>query len=317
MSNVSSTELTFEWCETNEFETIWPLLSNYGNAHMGKEQFQPLFHYFWEIDSPITGVKVLKGDGKPVAYLGLIFSYRVINEKRYLFINFTSLIIDSSLRGAGITDRIVKYVIQHYPDASLTAITPIPILYKMYERNGFKEIGNKKWLIWGRERGSVSIVENKQLNFDELTNQVLADHAQFNCHIIKLHIHHSTIAMIGKVKKNRKRKFIEDRFFNLTDTLLRRTIGYSPLDEMISVMEIYYVSDDSVFCEFAQSIANYLKLNVGTEAMVFHSNVTKGKQPVSKMLANYTDFNQLFRSSTLDTVYMDNLYSEVFTLNLA
>ncbi len=115
----------------SDFDKVYELLQRFENTSLKKEDFRKLFTLYWPCK--LTALCLMMEDnGKVIAYLGVIFSDRVIDGVNHVFGNLTTLIIDPAYRGQ-LTHKIVQYL-RDSGNYVLTAITPIPPLYNMYKQ---------------------------------------------------------------------------------------------------------------------------------------------------------------------------------------
>src|SRR3990167_6293028 len=79
-----------------DFEKIYPLLLEFNSPFM-REDWQRIFHYRWDGAQDHIGYHIENGN-EIIGFMGLIFSCRMKNGKRYTFCNITSLIVKPEYR---------------------------------------------------------------------------------------------------------------------------------------------------------------------------------------------------------------------------
>jgi GNAT superfamily N-acetyltransferase len=166
-------------------QTILDFFNKFDITSNSHEVKRKLFIKQFDCDENFHGI-LIEDKGKIIAYLGLIFAERTFENQIYKFCNLTSFLIDPAYRGQKLTHKIIDEVLK-LGDYTITAITPIPSLYKMYESKGLKKLDDFRSVFWRfnvNALGDWKIIssesEIKEI-LDEKNLKIYADHKQFSC----------------------------------------------------------------------------------------------------------------------------------------
>jgi len=126
------------------FDEIYPLLVGFGGNGMSRDHWQRmLFSYPWA-DGPHRGFG-LYADGKPVGFLGTIFSRRRILGREERFCNFSSWIVDKEHRGASV--MLMRPLVAQLPEYTIVGHTPVPVTVAVFSRLGFVPLESEELLL--------------------------------------------------------------------------------------------------------------------------------------------------------------------------
>lgn len=127
------------------FEEIYPLLADFNNARMSKDDWRRmLFTYPWKASSR-HGFGYY-ADGKPVGFMGAIFSTRQVGGRQEQFCNFSTWIVKKEFRGTSIlmTRRLLDDLTGH----TLVGFTPAPTTCAVFSRLGFLPLESEQLLLF-------------------------------------------------------------------------------------------------------------------------------------------------------------------------
>ena len=118
----------------DDFDAIYPLLQSFGNQKMSRDDWRSmLFAYPWW-DGPERGF-ALYADGKPVGFLGTIFSNRRIDGRDEVFCNTSSWIVREEFRHASLLLLKPVLAMQH---CTIVNWTPTDRTYEIFKKFGFR-----------------------------------------------------------------------------------------------------------------------------------------------------------------------------------
>lgn len=149
------------------FEEIFPLLADFNNPHMSKDDWrQMLFTYPWQSESR-HGFGYY-ADGKVVGFMGAIFSTRQVGGRPERFCNLSTWIVKKEFRGTSIllTRRLMDELVGH----TLVGFTPAPTTCAVFSRLGFVPLESEQLLLfplggprdlWGAMQGSFAVSPGK------------------------------------------------------------------------------------------------------------------------------------------------------------
>ena len=304
-----------------DYPKVLPLLEKFETAGDLKEKFPLLFQTHWPCSIDFCGV-MIQDENKVIAYLGLIFSDRIIQGKSEVFANLTTLIIDSDYRGQKLTHRIVQYL-QSLGDYSLTAITPIPSLYSMYKSNGFRDLQDNRVVFWKGLFGKPVVESLLLTNLDEIEKKltgeslrIFKDHKNFNCDIWLFSKGNQSAMVILKNLKGQRRKFITNRWIGYLDWALRKFLRLDFFSKPMICKEIHYcdnypflMTELEVFLNLAFPVSQVVAICAKKE------QVLKGR-PSYSFTSEFFHSRQMFFSKTVSNLDYDGLYSELFVMDM-
>jgi predicted GNAT family N-acyltransferase len=303
----------------HDFEPVYELIKKYDSVR-SKQFYQNLFVKHWQTEEDFFGFMIIE-NGKVIAYLGLIFSKREIDNNTFPFVNLTSFFIDENYRGQKLTHKIIQQVKQlgHY---TITAITPIPSLYNMYASNGFKVQNDFRRAFWKKLTGNKSI-QNFITDINKIENllageqqKVFNDHRQFNCLHAVLETEYENVYVILKERKYQLRRFFDFRPLNYTDALLKKLTGKNFMSREISCYEVLYCSNYDLLCKKFEAFRQNFFASVKCDVVALHEDIYQTYSKNLSFASKYYHSRQMFFSNQLTAQDIDSLYSEIFVLDM-
>lgn len=284
-------------------------------------KLEKLFEKHFESKEDYFGVKITD-KGKIIAYLGLIFNDRLVNSQSHTFCNLTSLIIDPNYRGQKLVYKIIQYV-QSLGNFTLTAITPIPALYKMYERNGFKPLRDERLLLYPlkeKVNSEFELIEQEEdirpfLSGEKL--KIYQAHSRFPCRLILFKGQGKSCLVLLKGQQFQKRRFVSSKWVNYLDYALRKLGGKGFLGKTCEVQEIQYASDQSFLLSNINEFAQLFFASYPEKYLDLRLEWLEGKAlPYRGKSSLFHHSRQLFYSKVIQSSQYDILYSEIFVLEM-
>jgi hypothetical protein len=305
---------------SSDEETIIDFFNEVDNSVSSHEMKRKLFTKQFDCDENFHGI-LIEDKGKVIAYLGLIFSERTFENQIYKFCNLTSFLIDPAYRGQKLTHKILDEVLK-LGDYTITAITPIPSLYRMYESKGLKKLDDYRFIFWKFNSSTLSDwkiisteTEIKEL-LDKKNLKIYTDHQQFPCQTLVFSNGIETFLVIGKVLSAQKRRFQTNRMANYLDYLTRKVISYSFLDKTVVCFEIAYCSDYQVLLNNFNIVASEIFQALSADGIILRRDVID-LLPLKKYKhSEFWKARQLYYSKQISPKQYDILYSEIFVLDL-
>ncbi|MFN8285113.1 MAG: GNAT family N-acetyltransferase [Chitinophagales bacterium] len=302
-----------------DFDKVYELLKRFENTSLQIEDFKKLFTVYWPCSVNHCGF-MIEDKGKVIAYLGVLFSDRVIDGKPYVFGNLTTMIIDPAFRGQKLTHRLV----QHLRDSGeyvLTAITPIPALYNMYKQSGFRDLNDFRKILWrlGTYTKAGNYTEEPGAITAALTGEdarIYGQHAQFGGIHALFKSGGEYAHLIFKKRTSHRRKFLDLRLLNYADRALRALGLKGFLYQPMEIYELLYSSNWPLTAEHLKPIMqSFLSLHqcAGVGVPVWFWDKFSPKWfPASA----YYHSRQMVYANNLPDEVIDVLYSEIFVLDL-
>jgi hypothetical protein len=299
--------------------TIIELFKKFDDTPVNHDDKRVLFKKQFNCDEDFYGL-LIEDQGKVIAYLGLIFVHRQINNQLVKYCNLTSFLIDPDYRGQKLTHKMIDEVLK-LGNYTITAITPIPSLYRMYESKGLVKLEDDRIIFWNKRnsQNTWSIVQDEveiEKILDSENKQIYLDHKKFNCEIIVLSNSKETLLVIGKVFQSQLRKFKTGRFINYLDFFTRKTVDFSFLNKAVDALEIHYCSNyQSLIDNFSQTLP-LLSAHKNWKGIILRKHICSLDKLKSFKQNNFFRARQLFYSNQISNAEYDTLYSEVYVLDL-
>jgi hypothetical protein len=120
---------------STDFERVYPLLQGFEGSPISKELWRKLFVSPWKTPEDFCGYLLLKDD-EVKGFLGLIFSYRIINGRAEKLCNMTSWIVREECRGESL---LMLMEVLKLRDYTLTNFTASPTVATILSKLGFSE----------------------------------------------------------------------------------------------------------------------------------------------------------------------------------
>lgn len=280
--------------QAEDFERIYPLLLEFNNPCLTKDDWRRLFVSHCGTNEGYFGYMLLDQD-RVVGFLGLIFSHRLINAKIEKFCNMTSYIIKKEYRGKGLSRLLLSEVVK-LKEYTVTTLPPPSKTLRMHIKQGFKELDNRYRVIFPIPSIQVFSdpcsllfeIEDLKNYFDDVELKVYNDHVLCKCvHLL--------------VKKDEENSYI------IAKRIMRRGLAF---------IEIHYVSNLPMFIKYIHQISIKIALNLKAWGLLVEERFLKGQKIRYSIVRRYHPA-KLFKSSSLtgDEI-TDNLYTESLILNV-
>lgn len=313
--------LEFKKVFPSDYPQVLPLLEKFETAGALKEKFPLLFQFHWPCTIDFCGVMIVD-EGKVIAYLGLVFSDRIIQGKPEIFANLTTLIIDSDYRGQKLTHRIVQYL-QSLGNFSLTAITPIPSLYSMYKSNGFRDLLDHRVIFWkspflGKNSAFTLLSDKKEIakNLTGESLRIFNDHQAFHCDLLLFKKGNQTAFLVLKDIKGQRRKFITNRWIGYLDWALRKFLRLDAFSKTMVCKEIHYCDN---YAFLLANLKGFLALAYPlfqVSAICIKKEQVLNFKPAYGLVSEFNHSRQMFFSKSVSNLGYDGLYSELFVMDM-
>lgn len=277
----------------NDFEQIYPLLLEFNNPLLAKDDWEQLFISHCAGDEGYFGF-VLFDQNKIIGFLGLIFSHRSIEGKVQKFCNLTSFIIQQEYRGKGLS-RLLFSEVMKLKDYTIITLPPSPKTLKMHIEEGFKVLEDSYRLIpilpsthffAGCDVVSEQAFLESKLDSKEL--KIYHDHAFCKCSHLLIKIGQENCYIIAK-------------------KVIRKWLPFA---------EIHYISDLAVFIRHIQKIRVSLPLRLKVSGLLVEERLLWGNK-IRGSICRKFHRPKLFKTTLLDKDKItDNLYTESLILNI-
>lgn len=277
----------------DDFEKIYPLLLEFNNPNLTKDDWKQLFVNHCSCNEDYFGYVLFDKD-RAVGFLGLIFSDRLIDGKLQKFCNITSWIITKDYRGRGLS-RLLMHEVVNLTDYTITTLPPSPKTEKMHREQGFKVLEDSYLLILPIPTpdsfyNNCSIIPEQEMKYHLDVNElkIYNDHLQCKCsHILIKTEFENCYIIIKKIK--------------------RRGMVFA---------EIHYLSNLPLFLKFIDRLRIKLPLYLKVVGLLIEKRFLKG-HVIKYSFTRKFHRAKLFKSSSIDrNKITDNLYTELLVLNI-
>jgi hypothetical protein len=304
-----------------DFEQVWELFEKFDNSKRTKQDRQKLFVNYWGSPEDYVGVLIKDGD-KLITYLGLLFSKRVINGVPRVFCNLSSFIIDTNYRGQKLTHRAIEFVLQQ-GEYTVTAITPIPQLYSMYAKNGFKNLSDYRMLfrnypfLAGNSKASIlTNVHEIATRLSGEDKKICNDHATFNCVHVLFSEGGKNTYLILKARTAQRRKLLDNRFLNYADLALRKLGFRGFMSTQVTYHEVMYCSNYEHLCSQMQAFCGLYFKQYRITGVAVNMEQYERYKPSYAVSNRFYHSRQMYYSKNVAPYEYDTLYSELFVLDM-
>ncbi|MCJ7624756.1 MAG: hypothetical protein MUO76_14740 [Anaerolineaceae bacterium] len=273
-----------------DFERIYPLIQEFDNPNLNREDWRQLFIRRWSSQEDHFGY-FIEDDKKAVGFLGTIFSTRMINQKPRQFCNLSTWVVKKEYRGMSLLLLFEALKLENYTITNFTANRVVKIL----KRFGFKDLAshfrvvlptpNPRSLLYKIEVISDKSAIRKNLTGEPL--EIFNDHMDLKCFHLLLRVKgESCYLVFDKIKKKR-----------------------------LPGARLHYISNPEIFQKYAHNICLKMCLQHKLFALVISENMLKGNEIKFSIRVEQLQ-SMLFKSNSLEETDMDTLYSEFQVLGL-
>lgn len=305
---------------SSDENTIIELFKKFDATPVNHDDKRVLFKKQFNCDEDFFGL-LIEDQDQVIAYLGLIFVHRQINNRLVKYCNLTSFLINPNYRGQKLTHKMIDEVLK-LGNYTVTAITPIPSLYRMYESKGLVKLDDDRVIFWKNKKSSQNLwailQDDKEIEkvLDAENKQVYRDHKKYNCHIIVLSNGYDSLLIVGKDYQNQLRKFKTNRWINYLDFFTRKTVCLSFLNKQVESLEVHYCSNYQILIDNFNQLLYLLCSSKPWQGIILRKDVYSLGKLKSFKQNNFFRARQLFYSTQISSNEYDTLYSEVYVLDL-
>ena len=278
----------------HDIDSICSLLHEKMNSRIPASRWRNLMSYQWLADKPDFG-RVVESNGHILGFCGMVYADRLIGDattglRHERIVSMSSWYLDKSLRGQGLGRDMLLSAID---DRSLTYATltnsrkPLAIV----EALGFRVLEDHRyeWRKAGAADPAVLVNKDLQTSRSRLTpeqRQILDDMAELP--LVPMLLEHA-----GR------------------QALLFFSVKIKGQD--VTWFDLMYASDQELFVQCAQSLANLL---LPDAPAVLAADGRFVKDPPVGIIAEPLPVARYFISESVEPSELDNLYSELQLLDL-
>jgi hypothetical protein len=177
--------VTIEKATSTDFERVYPLLLDFNNPRLSRDNWRQIFNPNWNSPENYCGLLLLDG-GRVQGYLGLLFSARMIKGSVEKFCNMTSWIVREDYRSQSL--RMLLEILK-LSDYTITNFTPSPKVRVILKRLGFMEMDINQRILYpvsgtlfpGSEYRCIFDLDAISRRLDPIDQTILFDHRGFHC----------------------------------------------------------------------------------------------------------------------------------------
>jgi len=246
-----------------------------------------LFRSYWNLNSDWIGYVAEVGD-RPVGFLGLIFSQRIIGGVEQKFCNTTSWIVEEEFSGAGLALIGALLKLRGY---QIVVLSASEVVFEILSTLGFKRFETAlrviPWLPSKASRvggGFFEVIRGADRLIDDLSAEdrsICLDHIETTCEHFLLSDGESKCYIVGS------------RIFKYRIPLLR----------------IHYISNTEFFASRLRLCRDKLCVSSSAIALLVDERFFNGAKVDYSARWNLP-WQRLSRGGVIDPVALDNLYSE-------
>lgn len=277
----------------DDFEEVYPLLLDFRNPRLTKDDWRQLFINHWESPEDYCGY-VLVDRKKIVGFIGTIFSKRHLQGKEYKFCNISSWIVKREHRNKSL---YLFFPLLGLSDYTLTSLTVSKNIYNIYAKLNFNEMASSVHLfpllpvlsLFGISNECKVIYDydiiETYLSPTELV--IFEDHKKFKCKSLLLKSNKGNCYLvITKVERIR-----------------------------LPFVYVHFISNLPVYEKFIHKVAFQILWHCKAVGLIVDERLLQGYKTCWGAKYKLPHF-KFYRSSSLMAEDIDNLYSELILLNL-
>lgn len=274
-----------------DFEAIYPLLLDFNNPRITKDDWKQLFIKHWDRPEDYFGYMLVDGD-KVVGFLNFNFSTRVINNEIQKFCNLGSWIVKKEYRSEAVLLLLAALKLKEY---TITDFTPSREAYLTLKKFRFKDIETDIKIIlpvpivdFLTQRLSVEFDRNIIKNYlDEKDLKIYYDHFKFkNIYLLIRSKDESCYIIINKTRRKR-----------------------------LAFGRIHYVSNMDIFLKCINKVNMKICWHLKVCGLLIDERYL-GENKMRYSVTIKRRYPSLFKSEVLEKDNIDTLYSELLILDL-
>lgn len=271
----------------DDFESLYPLFLGFNEPRPSRAVFQRLFVHRWGNQDEPFGY-LLEEEGRPVGFLGTLFSRRVLAGRRETCCNLTTWIVVPEHRSEGLS--LLFRVLRH-PNTTFTNFTGVKVA-PILRRFGFQTLDERARILFPLPLAGAGevLLEAERIapHLDDHDRRILDDH----------------------------------RPFAFPHVLLRRGGEYTYLivktvrRKNLPLAEVHYLSHPDVFARLAAGLLGRLCVRLGVVGLLAGEHYLAGRAVRLPGLTIPQRIPRLVRPASIPLAVMDTLYSELQVLDL-
>lgn len=273
------------------FDEIYPPLLRVLDPHRPREEWRRIFSYAWRPAADPVGW-VLRDGGRPVGFLGAIFSERPVAGVPRRFCNISSWIALESHRAEA---SLLVMPLRRLRGCTVTNLTPTPAVHRTFTALGFSVL-DAEWTVlrpaghFLRPSGGCEVLTDPEAiapRLDDADRRILADHRPF------------THALLAEDARGR--------------CLVLYTLGRR---RRLRSARMHYLGDAAVFRRCWPAIHRRLLGRHGAALAECDSRLLPGPPMAGSYRTPIVPAPRMYRSAELQPAEIPNIYSELVLLNL-
>jgi hypothetical protein len=283
--------------KADDFGQVYPILLNFQNSHVTKEQWRQLFVDHSGLQNGVFGYVMTDGD-EIVGFLATTFGERTVCDKRMRLCNLSNWIVKEPYRSQSL-GLLTKALESIDESVTITNLSPTPSVLKVFEMLRFRMFDKTERIIlpspvpalWKRAK----IVTEPDVIAQSLRGELLEI---FRHHRLPYNKHVLIQAPEGAcyVLMNRSYKTVAGK--------LRLPFG-----------RVHHMSAPAVFVRHADRLVASIMLPFRIAAVVVDERALRGGKVWHSVERPGAERRGAFRSQVLGPEDVDGLYSEAVLLN--
>jgi acetoacetyl-CoA synthetase len=275
---------------SHDFERVYPLIQQFDNPLVGKEDWRTFFSHHWVTDDLPVGY-IIEDNAEVVGFLGTIFSRRSIGDKEYLFCNLSTWIVQEDHRGMSLLLLFEVLKRKECTFTDFTANKVAPILKKF----SFQDLAQNLFVQFPLPFpqslfGGIKVYtqENELTGrLEGLALSIYQDHAGLKCsHLL--------------VETGQQQCYL------LYDVVQRKRLPFA---------RIHYISNPQFYLNQAYRFASPACRKAKVYGWMAAENLLRSQKPRFAYTIPQKQ-SLLFKSDSLSAQQVDTLYSELQLLGL-
>jgi hypothetical protein len=276
-----------------DFEKVFPLLLEFNNSRLAREDWKRLFIDHWDAREGYFGYMLADHD-KIVGFLSTIFSRRLINGRQHKFCNIGNWIVKPKYRSESAK---LLFPVLRIEECAITAFSASSNeVCLMLKKLGFKEV--KTDMVVVLPAPSIGFGEKEycvEFDKDAIRNYLGEKDLKIYCD----HIRFKAVHIVFRTRDG-------DCYVVANKTVRKK---------LFSLAQIHYISNPGVFFKYIGRLSAEICFKLGVCGLILDRRYSEGRG-IKNAFTLKRRYPAFFRSESLGKDDIDSLYSELLVLNL-
>lgn len=279
-----------------DFERVYPLLLEFENSHLSKEDWRQLFIDHSGVQNGRFGWVLVEGD-EIVGFLATILSERLVRGERVRLCNTSSWIVNQQYRAYSLALHAKATADK---TMAITNLSATPQVLQMMQKLGFT-------LMDKSERIIVPVVTARSATDG---SKILTEAGA-----VERALHGETLRFYRDHQLPHNRHLLLRTSEGDCYVMMNRTMKKVCGNVRLPFARVHHIASPAIFVKHLEKMVARVAVSFGTVAMIVDDRMLQGVVPWHSFIRPDGKRNAAYRSSTLTANDIDGLYTEAVLLN--